>query len=413
MQGVNVVARLMVSGAPSRQYVVTSVSGFDFAGNAGNIITGYLDAERLAFQPLWLQRHFGRGLLRSWPTYDPHGPDHRAISAKRGSLDPTWSWGVEPYGPTQVAPSGSFPPLVVTIQNGSNVENDILMLGSEIAETHPGSGSTYADPAALPQGGGWDSWISGYGSADFFEFIVQANRTASVAVTALDETGAPTESKLLPIIGIWELADETGNPAPAATPSAFNSSTFAVSRLDAQFTVSEAYKVGIADYRGDGRPDYAYRASLLYSDTITPARLSLAGGVTTLQGIGFRPGLQVDNGISSGQVLSQSATQLQISLPSAAIDGMATVEVTDPSTGSFSQMQGALTYGAAATDLLQLLQGASQSSPIGAQAPSLIRVRAVASDAVTPVSGATIAWSATNGVTALGLQRSIVMLRAY
>jgi hypothetical protein len=237
------------------------------------------------------------------------------------------------------------------------------MLGSEIAETHPGTGSSYTNPAPLPQGGGWNSWTSGYGSSDFFVFNVQANRTASVAVTALDEHGAPTESKLQPVIGIWELSDDTGDPAPAATPSAFNSETFAVSRLDAQFTVTEAYKVGIADYRGDGRPDYAYQASLLYSDSITPARLSLAGGVTTLAGIGFIPGLEVDNGVASGVVLTEFATQLQISLPGASIDGVATVEVTDPATGSFSQMQSALTYGAAASDLLQLIQGASQTAP--------------------------------------------------
>ena len=47
MQGVNVVARLMISGQPSRQYVVTSVSGFAFHGNAGNIINGYVDANGL------------------------------------------------------------------------------------------------------------------------------------------------------------------------------------------------------------------------------------------------------------------------------------------------------------------------------------------------------------------------------
>jgi hypothetical protein len=46
MQGVNVVARLMVNGQPSRQYVSPpSVSGFLFCGNAGNIIDGYLDAK--------------------------------------------------------------------------------------------------------------------------------------------------------------------------------------------------------------------------------------------------------------------------------------------------------------------------------------------------------------------------------
>ena len=46
MQGVNVVARLMVSGSPRASTSSTSVSGFSFCGNAGNIINGYLDANR-------------------------------------------------------------------------------------------------------------------------------------------------------------------------------------------------------------------------------------------------------------------------------------------------------------------------------------------------------------------------------
>jgi hypothetical protein len=49
MQGVNVVARLMVNSQPSRQYVVTSVSGYSFAGNAGNIVTGYINANGVPF----------------------------------------------------------------------------------------------------------------------------------------------------------------------------------------------------------------------------------------------------------------------------------------------------------------------------------------------------------------------------
>ena len=398
MQGVNVVARLMENGTPSRQYVVTSVSGFDFAGNAGNLITGYLDPTGLPFNRFGSSDNSVEGFYDLGRLTIPTGQTIAQYQLSVEAIDAMWSWGVQPYAFNQVVPSGSFAPVVVTIQNGSDVQRDILMLGSAIAQTHPGSGSTYANPAPLPQGGGWASWISGYGSSDFFTLNVQANRTASVAVTALDETGAVTESKLLPIIGIWELSDETGNPAPAATPSAFNTLYFGVSRVDAEFTKSEAYKIGIADYRGDGRPDFSYQASILYSDTMNPARLSLAGGVTTLQGIGFRPGLRVDNGASNGTVLKQSATQLEILLPSTLIDGTATVQVTDPVTGSFSQMVGALTYGAAASDLLLLLQGGSQASPIGAQAPSMIRIRATASDALTPVHGATIAWSATNGV---------------
>src|SRR5258707_966776 len=50
MQGVNVVARLIDgTGKPSRQYVVSSVSGFAFHGNPGNIINGYVDASGLRF----------------------------------------------------------------------------------------------------------------------------------------------------------------------------------------------------------------------------------------------------------------------------------------------------------------------------------------------------------------------------
>ncbi len=294
MQGVNVVARLIDgTGQPSRQYVATSVSGFPFCGNAGNIIDGYLDANGLPYNR-WgsndpaLEGFFDLGQLTI-----PTGQTTAQYQLSVEALDPHWSQGVEPYAPTQVTPSGSFAPVVVTVSNGSNAEQDIPMLQDEIAQTHPGSGSTYASPAPLPQGGAWGSWISGYGSADFFQFTAQANRTASVAVTALDETGQPTETKLLPVIGIWELSDQSGDPAPAATPVAFNSTTFAMTRLDAQFGVSEKFRVGVADFRGDGRPDYFYQASLLYSDTVTPARLSLAGGVTALHGIGFNPRQQV------------------------------------------------------------------------------------------------------------------------
>jgi hypothetical protein len=190
-------------------------------------------------------------------------------------------------------------------------------------------------------------------------------------VTALDESGQPTETKLLPVIGIWELSDQSGDPAPASTPSAFNSTTFAMTRLDAQFGASEAFRLGVADFRGDGRPDYFYQASLLYSDTVTPPRLSLAGGVTTLSGIGFSQG-------PAGQCRRQQRHHTSASGepdPSTAFRHrrmvLATLQVTDPvKRFAFSQMIGALTYGAAATDLLLLRQGAEPSTPVGSQPPT-------------------------------------------
>jgi len=409
MQGVNVVARLMVSGEPSPQYVATSVSGFLFCGNAGNIIDGYLDPSGLRFDRWGSNDPSLEGFYDLGQLPIPAGQTIAEYQLSVEALDPDWSQGVEPYGPTQVTPSGSFAPVLVTVSNGSNAERDILMLQDEIVQTHPGSSSTYANPAAFPQGGAWGSWISGYGSVDYFEFTAQANRTASVTVTALDEAGQPTETKLLPVIGIWELSDQSGDPAPASTASAFNTTTFAMTRLDAQFGVSEAFRVAVADFRGDGRPDYFYQASLLYSDSVVPARVSVAGGVSTLNGIGFNPGQQVivcssispDGsciGPTNGRTLSASASQIQAALPPAAQDGTATIEVTDPVSGGFSQMIGALTYGASPTDFLLLLQALEPATPVGSVAANAIRVRAVAADGVTPVSGATIAWSSTNGL---------------
>jgi hypothetical protein len=62
-------------------------------------------------------------------------------------------------------------------------------------------------------------------------------------------------------------------------------------------------------------------------------------------------------------------------------------------------MTSALTYGAAATDNLVLVSGLNPVTPVGVQATNPVRVRVVASDGITPVSGATVNWSTTNSAT--------------
>jgi hypothetical protein len=88
---------------------------------------------------------------------------------------------------------------------------------------------------------------------------------------------------------------------------------------------------------------------------------------------------------------------MQAAVPGGIQDGAASLVVNDPASGGFSQMTDALTYGAAATDLLILLQGAEPATPVGAEAANPIRLRVVAADGTTPVNGATVAWVATNG----------------
>ena len=413
MQGVNVVARWIDGqGKASRQYVVTSVSGFAFRGNAGNIINGYTDLYGLRYDQFGSDDPSLEGFFDLAGLEIPDGSNSAIYQLSVEAVDPLWSYGVGPYAPpvdpdwysgvapafqSQVSPSGQFAPTTVTVWAGGDLAQDILMQQCEQVQPHPGTGSTYANPATLPLGGSWGSWISGYGTTDFFQFTAQANRTASVTVTALNENYQPTQIKLMPVIGIWELSDQSGNPAPAATPMAFNTYSLGTSRLDAQFSASEAFRIGVADQRGDGRPDYHYLASLLYADSLTPARVGLPGGPVTITGLGFHPGLQVSVGNSSATVLSISATQIEVSVPPATQDESATLTVSDPVSGGFSEMQNALTYGASATDLLLPVQMSEPSTVVGAVAANPLRVRAVASNGVTPVGGATIGWSTTNG----------------
>lgn len=398
MQGVNVVARLLDNtGTPSRRYVVTSVSGFAFHGNAGNVVNGLVDDNGLCYDRWGSDDPELEGFFDLGGLIVPQGQSLALYQLSVEPLNATWSDGVLPYAFSQVAPSGQFAPVTVTVLPGSDTECNIVMLGSEVEKVHPGSGSTYANPAALPQGGAWAGWISGYGNADWFQFQAQSNRTASVAVVALDESGQPTESKLMPVVGIWSLSDQTGGPAPASTPTAFNTTNFAMSRLDAQFYSASAFRVGIADLRGDGRPDYSYVAHVLYSDAVMPSRISLAGGAVTLTGVGFSSTQQIATAGGNASLLSASAKQIQATLPAVSLDGVASLVVTDPSTGGSSQMIDVLTYGAASTDLLLMLQASEPATPVGSQAANPIRVRVVASDGVTPVNGATVAWSATGG----------------
>jgi hypothetical protein len=60
-------------------------------------------------------------------------------------------------------------------------------------------------------------------------------------------------------------------------------------------------------------------------------------------------------------------------------------------------MTNALTFGAASTDRIVLLQGVSPPTPAGTQAVNPVTVRVVAADGITPVNGATVGWTTTNG----------------
>ena len=59
-----------------------------------------------------------------------------------------------------------------------------------------------------------------------------------------------------------------------------------------------------------GRPDFAYKARVLYAASVRPAAVNLAGGQIAISGEGFRQGNQVSvNGVPATTV-SVSANQI-------------------------------------------------------------------------------------------------------
>jgi len=398
MQGVNVVARWIdpTTGLPSRRYAASSVSGFLFTGNAGNPITGFNDAVGDPFSEWGSSNTTLEGFFDLAGLELPNGGSAQyQLTVER--LDPTWSAGVGPYAPNLVTPSGISAPITVTVAAGQDAEQDILMTGSA-RPVPPWAGSeSWTAPAPIPSAGNWMGTLSGYGDQPYFLLPVQADRTLSVAVTARDERSWPSESKAQPVIGMWAASDPQGTAPPAFTPSPFNTVTFGLTRLDARVSTSSNFLIGISDLRGDGRPDYRYQAQVLYADSVSPPRIGVSGGAVTVSGTGFAPGLTASVGSGAATVLAVNAGQMIVSAPANG-DGPQSITLTDPVTGSSSTMTNVLTYGAAASDNIILLNGHNSPTPVGAQATYAVMVQVLASDGVTPAGGVTIGWSATNSV---------------
>jgi len=395
MQGVNVVARWIdpATGKASRHYAVSSVSGFLFRGNAGNPISGFADSVGDDFAEWGATDQSVRGFFDLAGLAPPSSGAQYQLTVE--GLDPRWSAGVGPYSPGPVSPSGLVQSMTVTVLPGSDLEQDILMSGC--AQPLRQGASSWTSPLHVPSNGDWVASLSGYGDVDYFSFRAQANRTLSVAVTALDDAGQPGIVKAQPVVGMWEASDPEGTSPPAFTPSPFNAVPIGLTRLDASVLSTTNFLVEISDVRGDGRPDYRYHAHVLYADSVSPSRVSVSGGAVSLQGTGFGTGLNASVGSASAAILESNATAMMVVAPAHA-DGPQNITVSDPVSGAFTTMTGALTYGAASDDSIVMIGGMNPSTPVGTQATNPVMVRVVAADGVTPIGGATVGWSGTNGV---------------
>ena len=397
MQGVNVVARWIdpTTGQPSGAYAASSVSGFLFAGNVGNAITGYNDALGNPYNRFGSADPAAEGVFDLAGLEIPGG-DSAQYQLSVEAINSTLSNNVGPYAPWQVLPSGAFQPIVVRVTKGGDVQRDVLMGGSAIALPESGEPETFNSPRMLPKVGDWMGKLSGYGDHDYFVLNGQSDRTLTVEITALDENGSPTVQKAQPVIGMWSLTAPEGTAPPAYTFSSFNSNNFASTQLKAQLLSTSQLRIGIADLRGDGRPDFPYHAHVLYGDSVTPARASVRGGVPILlQGLGFKPGMTLSMGSTPLEQLAVNPNEMVAIVP-AVPDGVQSLTIADSSTGASSVLTNALTLGAGPNDTIRLVQGANSATPVGGEVAYPVRVSVMTSDGLTPVSGASVQWSATN-----------------
>jgi len=409
MQGVNVVARpLDANGNPLYQYTVTAVTGVLFNGDHGNPVTGWDDTNGNPLT-MWgssdasLQGSFD---LRGIPL--PPGIATANYQVTFEAIDSLYilTGSVGPYIQGQVAPSGTLNAISLpSLSAGSAQTVDVLVSDSAVGGFNDAIG-VHAQPRPMPTGGLWCGRLSQVGQSDWFTFPVRGNRIFTVVTQALDETGAPSESKALPSIGIWDAFDPVGATAVGAAPG-LNGLASGETWLRVATNGDDIVRVAIADLRGDGRPDYAYDGWVLYADTVSPAHLPASGGPITIQGMGFRLADTVLVGGQAALVTSISPNQITAIAPPAAlgvtsspisgspISGSVDVEVDDlPTFYAAAVIPSGVSYDSGTGDALTLVTAPMNTVPIGVPIP--FTVTALESN-LAPAGGVTVNYAVTSG----------------
>jgi hypothetical protein len=374
MQGVNVVARpLDGDGNPLYQYTVTFVSGAYFNGNHGNPITGWTDSNG---NPLYqwgsndasLQGYFD---LRYIPL--PPGMSSANYQVSFETIDPLYIYAnaVGPYLDGSPRPSGTLAPILVPNMAAGMAQTLTVNVADSAAGDYQEAISTEATPRMLPPSGLWCGRLGQVGQADWFNFPVRGKRTFTVITEALDETGQPSNAKAMPVLGIWDAFTAPGTSPVGAAPG-LNGSSTGETWLQVSSGGDDVVRLGIADMRGDGRPDYAYNGWVLYADTVEPPRLLASGGPIVIRGMGFHVVDTVLVGGRPARVTSISPNEITAIAPAAAtgVSGSVDVEVDDsPEYYAIAIISGGISYDSGTGDALTLVTAPSNTVPVDVPLP--------------------------------------------
>jgi hypothetical protein len=403
MQGVNVVARpLDANGNPLYQYTVSSVSGVPFSGNHGSAVTGWDDSNGNPLT-LWgsndpaLQGEFD---LSGIPL--PPGVNTADYQVTFEAINPLYilTDSVGPYAAGQVDPSGTFDAISVSgMSAGSAQTLTVIAAGSAVAGYQDAIGAE-SQPRPMPASGLWCGRLSQVGQTDWFTFPVRGNRTFTIVTQAVDESGAPSNSKAMPSIGIWDAFDPVDASSVGAAPG-LNGLAAGETWLRVSASGADMVRVGIADLRGDGRPDYAYNGWVLYADTVEPQRLAASGGPIVIHGMGFRLADTLLVGGHAALITSISPNEITAIAPPAApgVTGSVDVEVDDqPAFYAAAILSAGISYDSGTGDALTLVTAPSATIPMGVPTP--FTVLALGTD-LTPAGGVTVIYTVTSGAATL------------
>ena len=419
MQGVNVVVQRQQGGwsNPEAWYDTSSVSGYRFQQNAGNPVlaaTTGIAASMGSTDPQWE----GFYSLAWIPDIDPEGAQNGAmfVVVTTEAINPLYigAYSVGPYATGNVEPSGAPESHLLNryalqaSRYSGGIVTGYFAPSDAASNCDTGGDGIESAPQPVAASGWWTGVLCSHGHAAWPNFTAKAARTATLEVTALDEGGLATAAKAMPLIGVWAATDATGTlPTVAATASPFNTVSLGMTAASVATTQAEALRFVIADARGDGRPDFAYRARVLYADTIQPAITSVNGGQITISGMGFRAGNEVTvNGVPAVVSSWTATTIVAVAPPESAFRaipaGPVDVAVIDLSTRGTTLMTGALTYGGIAPDFVTLVSAPSGTVAVGTLAATPFAVQVFLGDGVTPVVGLPVTFSVSPGSVQFG-----------
>jgi hypothetical protein len=405
MQGVNVVLRPMIPNTdlPDIRYTVTAVSGDAFVGNAGNIISGTTDAQGNALNRYGSNDPALEGFFDLSGVPLPAGQTTANYQLSFEAINPLYTGQVSvgPYTTSQVTPSGTMPTIELQqLAAGSSVMETVT-IGNSADDSLSGNDGTVAAPASLAASGEWMERISGYGHLSWFQGRMRANRQFTVEAQAVDESGQPSNNKANLVLGAWNGTDAEGTPPDIGTIQPLNGAAPGLTTLQVATVADGQLRIGIADARGDGRPDYLYRGRVLYADSVAPARLPSEGGPMVIYGIGFRPNTVVTvNGVAAA-VTSITPTEITAMAPASnGVTGNVAVEVQDPQTLGFAVIGDGLSYSAQSGDGLSIVAAPTGAIAIGVPQP--FTVRAMNWDDEWPAGGVPVTFSVTEGAATLG-----------